>query len=159
MIDNKKSCKRWCLQDFSSSPSWARTNNPTVNSRVLYHWAIEDYSVFLHFFFGVRPCRCSTIELSRIILFSSVRGHNAALPLSHQRPPHLQSHKPVYPGKPIQPLQDTPEGLQPGQALGLLVAVNSAHCCAPIPALSTLCSPRGLTPLGWEAPSWGGLHA
>ena len=66
MIDNKKSCKRWCLQDFSSSPSWARTNNPTVNSRVLYHWAIEDYSVFLHFFFGVRPCRCSTIELSRI---------------------------------------------------------------------------------------------
>ncbi len=96
---------------------------------------------------------CSTIELSRIILFSSVRSHNAALPLSHQRPPHLQSHKPVYPGKPIQPLQDTPEGLQPGQALGLLVAVNSAHCCAPIPALSTLCSPRGLTPLGWEAPS------
>ena len=47
MIDNKKSCKRWCLQDFSSSPSWARTNNPTVNSRVLYHWAIEDYSFFL----------------------------------------------------------------------------------------------------------------
>ena len=26
-----------------SSPSWARTNNPTVNSRVLYHWAIEEY--------------------------------------------------------------------------------------------------------------------
>ena len=26
-----------------NSPSWARTNNPTVNSRVLYHWAIEDH--------------------------------------------------------------------------------------------------------------------
>ena len=25
------------------SPSRARTYNPTVNSRVLYHWAIEDY--------------------------------------------------------------------------------------------------------------------
>ena len=26
-----------------SSPSWARTNNPSVNSRMLYHWAIEDH--------------------------------------------------------------------------------------------------------------------
>ena len=29
-----------------SSPSWARTNNPPVNSRMLYHWAIEDQSSF-----------------------------------------------------------------------------------------------------------------
>ena len=27
---------------IENSPSWARTNNPTVNSRVLYHWAIEE---------------------------------------------------------------------------------------------------------------------
>ena len=27
------------------SPSWARTNNPSVNSRVLYHWAIEEDSL------------------------------------------------------------------------------------------------------------------
>ena len=27
-----------------SSPSWARTNNPSVNSRMLYHWAIEENS-------------------------------------------------------------------------------------------------------------------
>ena len=26
-----------------NSPSWARTNNPSVNSRMLYHWAIEEY--------------------------------------------------------------------------------------------------------------------
>ena len=31
---------------FSNSPSWARTNNPAVNSRVLYHWAIEDHFYF-----------------------------------------------------------------------------------------------------------------
>ena len=48
IIDNKKSCKYWYLQDFSSSPSWARTNNPTVNSRVLYHWAIEDYNIYMY---------------------------------------------------------------------------------------------------------------
>ena len=27
----------------ANSPSWARTNNPSVNSRMLYHWAIEDH--------------------------------------------------------------------------------------------------------------------
>ena len=31
-----------------NSPSRARTYNPTVNSRVLYHWAIEDYIIFLN---------------------------------------------------------------------------------------------------------------
>ena len=30
-----------------NSPSRARTYNPSVNSRVLYHWAIEDYSFSL----------------------------------------------------------------------------------------------------------------
>ena len=57
---------------FIFKMKWLITKNPAnadVNSRVLYHWAIEDYSVFLHFFFGVRPCRCSTIELSRTILW------------------------------------------------------------------------------------------
>ena len=29
-----------------NSPSRARTYNPSVNSRVLYHWAIEDYFFF-----------------------------------------------------------------------------------------------------------------
>ena len=49
---------------FASSPSWARTNNPTVNSRVLYHWAIEDYLIFA--------------------LFSSVCDRVVALPLSYR---------------------------------------------------------------------------
>ena len=31
---------------FSSSPSRARTYNPSVNSRMLYHWAIEEYQYF-----------------------------------------------------------------------------------------------------------------
>ena len=26
-----------------TSPSWVRTNDPSVNSRMLYRWAIEDY--------------------------------------------------------------------------------------------------------------------
>ena len=26
-----------------NSPSWVRTNDPSVNSRMLYHWAIEEY--------------------------------------------------------------------------------------------------------------------
>ena len=30
---HRKPC---CLRAFSNSPSWARTNNPSVNSRVLY---------------------------------------------------------------------------------------------------------------------------
>ena len=32
----------------SSSPSRARTYNPSVNSRVLYHWAIEEYHLVNH---------------------------------------------------------------------------------------------------------------
>ena len=46
-----------------------------------------------------------------------------------------------------------------GQALDLLVAVSCIHCCTSAPALSTSSSSRGLTPFGWEFPSWGGLHA
>ena len=36
-----------------NSPSRARTYNNSVNSRVLYHWAIEDYSRYL--------CKCTCI--------------------------------------------------------------------------------------------------
>ena len=38
---------RTCFLMQKSSPSRARTYNPSVNSRVLYHWAIEDYSFSL----------------------------------------------------------------------------------------------------------------
>ena len=45
--DSKKAIQLWFLISVSllhlSSPSWARTNNPSVNSRMLYHWAIEEY--------------------------------------------------------------------------------------------------------------------
>ena len=29
--------------ELNNSPSWVRTNDPSVNSRMLYHWAIEEY--------------------------------------------------------------------------------------------------------------------
>ena len=59
------------------------------------------------------------------------------------------------------PYRQTPDPppSTPGQALDLLVAVSCAHRCAYTPALSTPSSPGGLTPCGWELPSWGGLHA
>ena len=33
----------WMFLDIQNSPSRARTYNPPVNSRMLYHWAIEEY--------------------------------------------------------------------------------------------------------------------
>ena len=59
-----------------NSPSRARTYNNSVNSRVLYHWAIEEYLS------GNSPSsetrnspQCSTIELSRITNeFHSIKG-------------------------------------------------------------------------------------
>ena len=125
-FSNKKPCKRRCLQGFSSSPSWARTNNPAVNSRVLYHWAIEDYSVFLHIFFGVRPCRCSTDwaieDYSLLPLLPSLL--------------YLQNYTFTW----------TISWTQ-GQAFDLLVSVSSTHYCASTPDLSTSSSSRGLIDL------------
>ena len=115
--------------DIKNSPSWARTNNPAVNSRVLYHWAIEDY-----FFF-----------------FSSDIFY--ALPRSHI-PSKLYtdlSHILVFFVLPFL--------WRSGQALDRLVAVSSMHCCTSTSALSTLSSLRGLTAFAWDISSWGGLHA
>ena len=33
----------WTFDFWSNSPSWVWTNDPPVNSRMLYRWAIEDY--------------------------------------------------------------------------------------------------------------------
>ena len=63
---------------------------------------------------------CSTIELSRINKGIIIKY---TFKISHRR-----------------------ESISfPGQALDRLVAVSSMHCCTSTPALSTLCSSRGLT--------------
>ena len=49
----------------SSSPSRARTYNPSVNSRVLYHWAIEEYHLVNH---GVLVNN-NTFDLKMQVLF------------------------------------------------------------------------------------------
>ena len=65
----KKAIQSWFLISvspfFFSSPSWARTNNPSVNSRVLYHWAIEEYRR------NSFPDKCyySTIFLEKQVFF------------------------------------------------------------------------------------------
>ena len=41
-----------------NSPSRARTYNNSVNSRVLYHWAIEEYSCY--------RCKCTTDEINAL---------------------------------------------------------------------------------------------
>ena len=43
-----------CNRSVINSPSRARTYNNSVNSRVLYHWAIEDYVLvgFVYFVFS-----------------------------------------------------------------------------------------------------------
>ena len=112
---------------------------------------------------------CSTIELSRIILFSctfsSVCDRVVALPLSY-RGLYYDLYWLSFPILKFLYLQKFTQ-LNPflwlwaflGQALDLLVAVSCIHCCTSAPALSTSSSSRGLTPFGWEFPSWGGLHA
>ena len=126
MIDNKKSCKRWCLQDFSNSPSWARTNNPTVNSRVLYHWAIEDYSLFSYALSHAR----SSIQL----LPPQIPLSGAFMYLQNC----IQATLP-YSISPSLPFPFT------GHALDRLVTVSSIHCCTSTSVLSTSSSSRGLT--------------
>ena len=93
---------------------------------------------------------CSTIELSRIILFSSVCDHNVALQLSYGG--LFISLKILY-------LQKFTQKIQLGQALDRLVTVSSIHYCTSTSALSTLYSSRGLTSFEWDISSWGGLHA
>ena len=143
----KKPCKHPCLQGFLNSPSWARTNNPAVNSRVLYHWAIEDYSVFLHIFFGVRPCRCSAIELSRITLFFSQYISCGSPPLIYLQN-YILKHHPTSWFLVLPSLWHSHKSFfrsyLSGQAFDRLVTVSSMHCCTSTSALSTSSSSRGL---------------
>ena len=42
ILIHEKKTKTDLISVFNS-PSWVRTNDPSVNSRMLYHWAIEEY--------------------------------------------------------------------------------------------------------------------
>ena len=72
---HEKTRKHWCLRAFTNSPSRARTYNNSVNSRVLYHWAIEDYNYFPGVQIYNRYCFCTLktehwISVLHIIRFS-----------------------------------------------------------------------------------------
>ena len=98
-----------------NSPSWVRTNDPSVNSRMLYHWAIEEYlysinpfvyfdkGFYLLFYFYI-PSKLHTRNIF-FILPITLLGH----------------------------------------ALDRLVSVSSIHYCTSTSDLSTSSSSRGLT--------------
>ena len=57
----KKNPANTCVYWISSAPRVGLEPTTTRLTAVRStDWAIEEYSVFLHFFFGVRPCQCST---------------------------------------------------------------------------------------------------
>ena len=64
---------RTCFLMQKSSPSRARTYNPSVNSRVLYHWAIEDYSFSLRW-----NCYSFWSYTQNHTLKSFIRGDNSS---------------------------------------------------------------------------------
>ena len=64
---------RTCFLMQKSSPSRARTYNPSVNSRVLYHWAIEDYSFSLRW-----NCYSFWLYTQNHTLKSFIRGDNSS---------------------------------------------------------------------------------
>ena len=64
-----------------SSPSRARTYDPPVNSRLLYHWAIEDYSWFRQP--PTFPGRLQPSIIGRLCLNLRVRYGYGCLPQSH----------------------------------------------------------------------------
>ena len=87
---------------FSNSPSWARTNNPTVNSRVLCHWAIEECflkvpSRTLKTSYRIPSFQYSPSPGFRPSLRPVSGGPLHALPRFHSRPIHLVFSQGSYP--------------------------------------------------------------
>ena len=66
-----------------SSPSRARTYNNSVNSRVLYHWAIEDYQLKVYTFkTSYRFNRFFNQALDLLVTVSSMCCHTSTSDLS-----------------------------------------------------------------------------
>ena len=98
-----------------NSPSWVRTNDPSVNSRMLYHWAIEEYLYSINSFVS--------FDKGFYLLFYFIYLQNCIQEiLSFILPITLLGH-----------------------ALDRLVSVSSIHYCTSTSDLSTSSSSRGLT--------------
>ena len=152
-IINKKSNPHGLLiisYNYVSSPSRARTYNNSVNSRVLYHWAIEEYLSGLyvpwkpHILFTSTALRlCLTVNFLMEVLLRFAQKND---------PP--TKTRPAFGFASILLVKFT------GQTLDRLVLVSSMHYCTSTPSLSTSSSSRGLTSFKeWDISSWGGLHA
>ena len=100
-----------------NSPSRARTYNITVNSRALYHWAIEDYFLIQ--------------QIEEVPFFAPLLFF--ILMLSHLV--HSKLHTVFH------------SIHQQGQAFDLLVSVSCIHYCTSTSDLSTSSSSRGLIDL------------
>ena len=114
-----------------NSPSRARTYNPAVNSRVLYHWAIEDY--------------CFSTLWRWNFLFTPLTGRLFIfLPAWFQL--HVFFLWAPYPQNQIPKIFIRFSLPFPfGQALDRLVHVSFIHYCTSTSCLSTSYSSRGLT--------------
>ena len=138
--DSKKAIQLWFLISVSllhlSSPSWARTNNPSVNSRMLYHWAIEEY--------------LRNLSLTIVTIAQSFSKNKYFAENNYKKPPDLSDGLSDIPSKPhtLHIYHSIfCEHNQLGQALDRLVTVSSMPYGTSTSALSTSSSSRGLTSL------------
>ena len=152
LFPQKKICNS---ADLFSSPSRARTYNNSVNSRVLYHWAIEEY--LLGFYVPWKPhillyihCFLDNTWRSTFLwkfFFALLRRTTFRLGF-------------ILPSASPQSYSSSLQVKSPGQTLDRLVLVSSIHYCTSTPSLSTSSSSRGLTSFKeWDISSWGRLHA
>ena len=138
--DSKKAIQLWFLISVSllhlSSPSWARTNNPSVNSRMLYHWAIEEY--------------LRNLFLTIVTIAQSFSKNKYFAENNYKKPPDFSDGLSDIPSKPhtLHIYHSIfCEHNHSGQALDRLVTVSSMPYGTSTPALSTSSSSRGLTSL------------
>ena len=103
--------------ELNNSPSWVRTNDPSVNSRMLYHWAIEEY------LYSINP------------FVSFDKGFYLLLYFYVPSKLHTRNFSFILPITLL------------GHALDRLVSVSSMHYCTSTSDLSTSSSSRGLTRL------------
>ena len=124
--DSKKAIQLWFLISVSllhlSSPSWARTNNPSVNSRMLYHWAIEEY--------------LRNLSLTIVTIAQSFSKNKYFAENNYKKPPDLSDGLSDIPSKPhtlhiyhsilwTQPFRSSPRPISNSQ----LHALRHFHPC------------------------------
>jgi hypothetical protein len=57
---------RLSQEKLNGSPDWIRTSDQTINSRLLYRWATEEYyiSIFIVYYIGVTCCAATIIYVT-----------------------------------------------------------------------------------------------